>query len=79
MRVAICKTGNSLVIRIPRALAARARIGAGTLVDLSVEDCRLVFSVVPDKKTHDELLAEITTKNRHAEFLTGVPSGNEAW
>lgn len=79
MRVVICKAGNGLVIRIPRALAVLAQIGAGTVVDLSLEASRLVVSVVPEPKTLDDLLAEITTKNRHAESLSGMPSGNETW
>jgi antitoxin MazE len=76
----IQKWGNSLGLRIPRALAEEAGVGAGVEVDLSVRGGDLVVS--PKRRVKyrlDDLVRQVTHKNRHDEVDTGMPVGREAW
>jgi antitoxin component of MazEF toxin-antitoxin module len=50
MRATICKWGNSLGIRIPRGLAKDAGLAEGTVVELHLEDSRLVAEPVAVEK-----------------------------
>ncbi len=79
MRVTVSRWGNSLGVRIPRALAADAQITEGTTVDVRVEDGRLVATPVTDEITLDALLAEITPENLHEEAFPDPPRGRERW
>jgi antitoxin MazE len=76
----IQRWGNSLGLRIPRAFAQEAGVGAGSQVDLSVQDGDLVVKPAR-RKTYrlKELLRKITTKNVPAEVDTGGPVGKEVW
>lgn len=79
MRVAIRKWGNSLALRIPRALAADTHLTSGSQVDVAVEDGRLIVAPVTAEMTLDALLAAVTPDNLHGEISTGRPIGREAW
>ena len=71
------KWGNSLGIRIPKALAMKVGLEEGSEIDLDVEDGHLVIK--PKTKTLDELLSQIAPDNLHAEVHTGEPRGRESW
>ncbi|WP_372630226.1 AbrB/MazE/SpoVT family DNA-binding domain-containing protein [Cohnella sp.] len=71
------KWGNSLGIRIPKALATKVGLEEGSEVDLDIEDGHLV--IVPKTKALDELLDKITPDNLHAEIQTGERQGRETW
>jgi antitoxin MazE len=76
----IQKWGNSLGLRIPKTIAADAKVTEGTSVEINVENGRLV--VAPKRKgkrTIEELVAGITPENLHAETDTGTPVGREVW
>ncbi|MEI8376708.1 MAG: AbrB/MazE/SpoVT family DNA-binding domain-containing protein [Planctomycetota bacterium] len=80
MLARIQKWGNSLGLRIPKALAADARVAEGTSVELNVENGRLI--VVPRRKVKcsiEDLVARITPENLHGETDTGTPVGREVW
>jgi len=79
MRVAVQKWGNSLALRIPRALAAAAGVGQGTEVEVSVQEGRLVAEPVVRVPTLAELLASFS--DEHAGAYPDVPGavGREAW
>ena len=79
MRTTIQKWGNSLGLRIPRALAEEAGVVAGSEVDLSIRRGDLV--VKPARRTKyrlNDLLRQMTSKNIHAEVDVGAPVGREA-
>lgn len=80
MQTKIQRWGNSLGLRIPRSFAQETGVGAGSQVDLSVQDGDLVVKPVR-RKTYQlkELLRKITAKNIHAEVDTGGPVGKEVW
>ena len=76
----IQKWGNSLGLRIPRALAEEAGVEAGAEVDMSIRNGNLV--VKPARRPRyrlAELVRRISAKNLHAEVDTGGPVGREVW
>ena len=76
----VLKWGNSLGLRIPRAFAAEAEVEAGSSVDMSVQDGRLVIRPLRKRRyaLHD-LLKAINHHNMHGEVATGDPVGREIW
>ncbi|GAB1544310.1 AbrB/MazE/SpoVT family DNA-binding domain-containing protein [Scytonema sp. NUACC21] len=80
MTTTVTKWGNSLAVRIPRALAEQVKIQEGTEVTLSISDNSIVITPKRRKKyTLDELLEGMTPENFHSEIDTGVAMGNEIW
>jgi antitoxin MazE len=80
MRAQVQKWGNSLALRIPKALAVETALEQGSEVDLSLVAGSLV--VTPTRQaayTLESLLAGVTGANRHGEVDTGAPAGREAW
>ncbi len=80
MKTRIQKWGNSLALRIPRALAEDANVRDGSTVEVRLEDGRLVLEA--DAEPHYELaalLAEVRRSNIHGEAASGEPVGREIW
>ena len=71
------KWGNSLGIRIPKALAMEVGLEEGSEIDLVVEDGHLVIK--PRTNTLEDLLSKITPDNLHSEVQTGESKGRESW
>src|SRR5688500_9012513 len=78
MRATICKWGNSLGLRIPRGLAEDAGLAEVSVLELRLEDGRLVAEPVMVEKL-DVVLGKVTSKNRHHELLVDSPLGREVW
>ena len=80
MKSRIKKWGNSLALRIPKSFAEDIGFNQETAVEVSLADGTLVITpVARPKTTLPQLLAKITTKNRHHEFETGPSVGSEIW
>jgi antitoxin MazE len=80
MRTKVRKWGNSLGLRIPKAVAHEADVGEGSPVDVSLVEGRIVVTPVSARRyTLAALLAAVTTRNRHTEIATGGPRGREIW
>ena len=79
MRVTVSRWGNSLGVRIPRAVAEDARIAEGSVVDVRVEDGRIVAVLVEAEPTLESLLAGVTKENLHPEQGDDRTRGREAW
>ena len=84
MKVRFLKWGNSLALRVPKAFAQELGASAGKAANMEVRDGRLVVEIAkPNRRrrryTLDQLVAGITSKNRHRELEWGSPVGNEAW
>ena len=80
MRARVQKWGNSLALRIPKALAVETDLEQGSEVDLSLVAGSLVVTPTrPAEYTLESLLAGVTPANRHGEVDTGAPLGREAW
>jgi antitoxin MazE len=80
MKARIQKWGDSLAVRIPKAMADEASLAEDSLVDLTVGRTKLaVVPITHDDPSLEELVARITPENRHAETKTGGIVGNEVW
>jgi antitoxin MazE len=80
MEARVQKWGNSLGIRIPKAIAEELGLNHNTSVQLSLVDGKLVISPLlkPTFQLH-ELLSKVTKKNMHGEIDTGSSTGGEVW
>ena len=80
MQTRIQKWGNSLGVRIPRSLAKEAGVGAGSEVDIAIQEGDLVVRPAR-RRTYrlQDMLRKITAKNIHAEVATGRRVGREIW
>jgi antitoxin MazE len=80
MKTRVQKWGNSVAVRIPKSVAAEARINQDAVVELSLADGILQVTPVGQPSfTLESLLKGITDENLHEEIGTGPPTGREAW
>ena len=80
MHVRVQKWGNSLAVRIPKPLAEDAEVKEGTVLNLAVSGGKVVATPVQEKKLSlRQLLAEVNSKNLHAEVNSGRSFGHEVW
>jgi antitoxin MazE len=77
--VRVTRWGNSLAVRIPKALAEQTRIEEGSEVELSVADGALTIRPKAHSYSLEELLDQVTPENRHDEIDWGEPQGKEVW
>lgn len=75
----IAKWGNSLALRLPKALASELGWGEDVRVELEVRGGELVVKPLPKVYSLEELVAQITDENRHGELDWGSPRGAEHW
>lgn len=74
------KWGNSLALRIPKALANQVGLEANSSVNLTLRGEELVITPVsPPRLKLDDLLAQVTEDNLHREVDTGSAVGREMW
>jgi antitoxin MazE len=80
MHTQIAKWGNSLALRIPKALAQQVRWQEGDRLELVVNENGEVL-LRPAKPAYrlEDLVAGITPDNRHSETAWGQAQGVEAW
>ena len=72
--------GNSLGLRIPKAMAHEAGISQGSELNLLYENGE--FRMIPIKRKRydlDELLASVQEGGLTEEWDLGPPVGNEVW
>ncbi|HUT66243.1 MAG TPA: AbrB/MazE/SpoVT family DNA-binding domain-containing protein [Spirochaetota bacterium] len=79
MKTKISKWGNSLALRIPKAIAEDSHLSIGSAVDLSVQSNALVVKSIDEKYTLGDLVSKINDENIHDETDTGEPTGQEVW
>lgn len=78
MKVQIQKWGNSLALRIPKSFAIESRIEQGSLVDVSLDNGKIVVQPQTEREyTLEELLAGVTKANLHGGVSFGPPVGKE--
>jgi antitoxin MazE len=70
----LTKWGNSLALRIPQSIAAQLGVRENSNVSLELEGDRLVIT---RGQTLDEMLAQVTNKNKHELAELGAPRGKE--
>jgi antitoxin MazE len=80
MLTKVQRWGNSLGLRIPRSFAADARVGPGSVVDISlVRGGLMIRAARPTRYRLTDLLKQINKRNLHAEVQVGGPVGHEDW
>ena len=79
MTTQVAKWGNSLGLRLPKAVAQEAGIQDGDAVDVFVQDGAIVIRPAKPRYALDDLVSRITPKNRHVETEWGTPAGREQW
>ena len=77
IQVQIARWGNSLAVRVPRDVAARAGLTEGARVDIEAsDDGRIIISRSRRRFTLDELLTEMTPEREH-HLEDDTPRGEE--
>jgi antitoxin MazE len=78
MKTRLSLWGNSLAVRIPKPVAAAAKLKAGDEVELEVEGPGRVALYKPaSRPTLQELVNRIKAENMHKELDLNEPRGNE--
>ena len=72
MIVEFCKWGNSLAVRIPKALADIIKVSDGKRAEIRIENGKPSYTL-------DELLSGMTRDDVPEEVDWGPKRGNEAW
>ena len=79
MQAQVVRWGNSLAVRIPKAVAEDARLHQGDPVEIAVAaDGVVQMHRVGKVPTLAQLVAQITPENRYAEVSVGPEIGREA-
>jgi len=79
MTATIQKWGNSLALRIPRAVAQQIKVSEGKPVELSVDADTLVVRPARRRYRLADLLRRVTPENVHPETDCGQRVGREVW
>lgn len=77
MKAKVTKWGNSLGLRLPKALSLELGIEEGGIVDMQILQGKLVIQSVPPNDSLEDLVSRITPDNRHSEADWGEPIGAE--
>ena len=65
IQVQIAKWGNSLALRVPRDVAARAGIAEGARVDIEAKNGRIIVTRSNRRFTLEELIGKMTPDREH--------------
>jgi antitoxin MazE len=79
MQVQIRKWGNSLAVRIPSSVLAKAKVKEGSCLEVIVQKSGAIALIPAATPTLSELVNAITPENVHQETQTGPVVGNELW
>ena len=78
MKAQMVKWGNSLAIRIPKAIVQEAKLKEGDALEIDAAgDGRLEVRRPNKIPSLAQLVAQITPENRYAEISTGPETGKE--
>ncbi len=80
MNTHVQRWGNSLAVRIPKAFADEAGLQPNDEVEITVRDGQITLTPLKSRTySLEDLVAGITSDNRHDEWDTGPTAGNEVW
>jgi antitoxin MazE len=77
MRAQVTRWGNSLGVRVPKEIATQVGLKAGTRVEITAEDGRIIVSVARPIYSLDELLVGMTPSAMHKAYDWGPDLGRE--
>ena len=78
MSVKIQKWGNSLGVRIPKAVIEKVNLGENSEVEIESKNGTIVIFPIQKQYSLDVLLEQISRNNLHQE-VDFVSEGNEVW
>ena len=78
MTTRVATWGNSLAVRLPRAVAEEADVKDGDAVEVTIEKGAIVVRPAKRRYTIEELVADIQPEDR-GEIDWGPPVGKEVW
>ncbi|WP_330203434.1 AbrB/MazE/SpoVT family DNA-binding domain-containing protein [Cyanobacterium sp. DS4] len=75
----ISKWGNSLAVRIPKAIASQLQLTEGSEISIDVVEKNIIIKPTHQRKkyTLEELLEGMTPEKQHNEVDWGEPVGEE--
>lgn len=80
MQTRVQKWGDGLAVKIPESLAALSHLEVNSVVDLAVENGRIVMMPVSEPGyALAQMLDAITTKICHGEIRSDGTIGHESW
>ena len=80
MKATVKKWGNSAAIRIPAAVMEAMHLDLDEVVDVRVDEGRIIIEPIRQKAYElRALLKEITPKNQHQAADFGPAVGKEVW
>ncbi|OGG00373.1 MAG: hypothetical protein A3F83_09655 [Candidatus Glassbacteria bacterium RIFCSPLOWO2_12_FULL_58_11] len=79
LRGKVKKWGNSLGLRLPKAVVAQLGLGEDTAVEFRIKGNRLLITPAAPAYTLKGLLARVSRKNVHTELAGSAPAGHELW
>ena len=71
MRVVIKKWGNSAAVRLPSSMLKSLKVGIDDLLEVRIEENRLILEPVRQQYTLAQLLGGIKQSNTHPEIDFG--------
>ncbi len=77
MQAVVQKWGNSLGLRIPSLWAKDNNVKSGSKIEVIAEKGKI--TIVPQKKSLDDMLSMVTEENIHSEISVGYAVGKEEW
>jgi antitoxin MazE len=77
MFVQVARWGNSLGLRLPRAMARQIGVEAGGRVEILAEGDHLIVRLAPARWTLDDMLANMTPEAMGEAFDWGEDVGRE--
>jgi antitoxin MazE len=73
MQARVQKWGNSLAVRIPKSFASQSHLAQNSVVEMTVENGRIILLPVSQPEvTLSHLLEGVTVDNLHGETETGT-------
>lgn len=79
VRSKVKRWGNSLGIRLQKAIADQLQLADGSEVDIKVTGRGFVVTPSAPRYSLKSLIAKVDEKNIHRETDTGSPVGAEIW
>jgi antitoxin MazE len=79
MKAKVAKWGNSLALRLPKALVQAYEVKEGTDVELTEQADGILLKPVGQHYDLDDLLKQVHPENCHDSLKTGESNGREAW
>ena len=79
IRSKIKKWGNSLGIRLPKAVVAQLHLADNSAVEMRIKENRIIITPAAPEYTLKGLLEKVSRKNIHEVAAAGSPAGHDIW